>query len=66
MMNNFGQVRQEFLKCNILRNEMSHFVNNLYNYMMVEVIEGTWNNFFGNLDQAIDFNDIIMKHEKFV
>jgi len=43
LMHNFQKLRQELLKCNILRNEMSHFVSNLFNYMMVEVIEGSWN-----------------------
>jgi len=53
-------------KCNLLRNEMNHFVGNLFNYLMVEVIEGAWITFMEEVQQAKDLDEMIGYHEKFV
>lgn len=33
------EIRGDLHKCNLLRNEMHHFINNLHSYLQVEVIE---------------------------
>ncbi len=63
----FKILKPEFLKWNCLRNEMFHFVSTLLRYVMVEVIESEWNNFFHEeLPKAKDFDEIIAIHEKFL
>jgi gamma-tubulin complex component 3 len=38
--NSFSKnIKKEFLKCNLLRNEMYHFITNFFSYIMVEVVE---------------------------
>lgn len=36
------EIRSDLHKCNLLRNEMHHFINNLHSYLQVEVIECEW------------------------
>jgi len=38
----FKEIRSDLHKCNLLRNEMHHFINNLHSYLQVEVIECEW------------------------
>lgn len=38
----FPDIRAEVHKCDMLRNEMIHFVSNVHNYIMVEVLEAQW------------------------
>lgn len=45
---------------------MLHFILNLFEYIMVEVIETAWKNFNETLEKIRDFKDIIEAHEKFV
>ena len=32
-------LENDFMRCNLIRNEMNHFISNLFNYFMLEVIE---------------------------
>lgn len=66
LISNFRKVKHQFLKCNLLRNEMNHFINNLFNYIMVEVIESTWKKFIAELEAAKDFDEIINIHTNYV
>ena len=58
-MNKFKNMKQIYLRFNLLRNEMIHFISNFFNYIMVEAIEAAWNNFNEKFDKAKDFNEII-------
>jgi len=56
-------VRREFHRCHLLRNEMIHFIDNLFNYLMVEVIEATWDQFKEKLGGVKELNELIELHE---
>jgi len=53
-------------KCNLLRNEMIHFIGNLLNYLMYEVIQSSWERFTEGLRDAQNLDQIIKLHEDFV
>lgn len=53
-------------RCHLLRHEMIHFVKNLLEYIMVEVIEGSWKTLIEQLGEAKDLNEIIRQHENFL
>lgn len=36
-------------ECSLIRNSMTHFLNNLYGYLMIS-IESAWNNFKNKID----------------
>lgn len=59
-------IRHVLHKCQMLRLEIQHFINNLYHYLMVEVHETAWNGFMKGLDKAQNFDDIIRAHEVFL
>lgn len=40
----FKDLELNFLRCNSIRNEMHHFISNLLNYLMLEVIEFSYQN----------------------
>jgi len=66
LMDRMQGFRVHIHKCNLLRNEMNHFVGNLFNYLMVEVVEGAWTTFMEEVQQAKDLDEMIGYHEKFV
>jgi gamma-tubulin complex component 3 len=66
VFNNLKDIELDFLRCNLIRNEMNHFISNLLNYIMLEVIESSYNNLTDQLDEAMDLNHLIEIHEKFV
>ncbi|KAL4468693.1 hypothetical protein ABPG74_005196 [Tetrahymena malaccensis] len=53
-------------KFNILRHQMTHFLNNLTCYIMVDAIETTWKQFLDDFDKTKDFAEIIQTHINFV
>lgn len=53
-------------KFNILRHQMTHFINNLISYIMVDGIETSWKQFIDDFDKTKDFSEIIQTHETFV
>ena len=53
-------------KCQMLRLEIMHFVNNLCHYLMVEVQEGAWNNFMNSVYNIEDLDKLIQSHQKFL
>jgi len=53
-------------KCNLLRNEMIHFIGNLLNYLMYEVIQSSWERFTDGLRDAQNLDQVIKLHEEFV
>lgn len=56
-------VKKEFHRCHLLRNEMIHFIDNLFNYLMVEVIESTWDQFKEKFSQLKDMDELIEMHD---
>jgi len=45
---------------------MTHFVNNLTCYVMVDAIETTYKQFLDDLEKIKDFSEIINTHRQFV
>ena len=41
----FIHIKKIYLNCNLLRNEMKHFLSNLFNYILAESIETSWKKF---------------------
>ncbi|KAM1948261.1 hypothetical protein ACFX15_008472 [Malus domestica] len=50
----------------VLWDEMNHFVSNLQYYIMFEVLEVSWSNFFNEMDVAKDLDDLLAAHEKYL
>ena len=48
---------------NLNRNKMAHFVLNLSNYMMFEVLEDSWCTLQGKLDEATNLDGLIEAHD---
>lgn len=38
---------------------MAHFVNNIHNYIMVEVLESAWKIYFDELKQVSNLDELI-------
>lgn len=53
-------------KCQVLWDEMNHFVSNLQYYIMFEVLEVSWSEFSKELDVAKDLDDLLEAHEKYL
>lgn len=45
-----------FHKFNLCHHEMVHFVSNVHNYIMVEVLESAWKIFQDEVKQAVDLD----------
>lgn len=45
---------------------MVHFVSNINNYILVEVLESAWKIYIDNIRQAKDLDELIYYQEKFV
>ncbi|KAJ9543793.1 hypothetical protein OSB04_023500 [Centaurea solstitialis] len=53
-------------KCQVLWNEMSHFLTNLQYYIMFEVLEVSWANFSDEMEAAKDLDDLLAAHDKYL
>ncbi|KAI4990234.1 hypothetical protein ZWY2020_038597 [Hordeum vulgare] len=53
-------------KCQVLFNEMNHFVTNFQYYIMFEVLEISWARFSEEMDSAKDLDDLLMGHDKYL
>lgn len=56
----------KFHKFNLTTHEMVHFVSNINNYILVEVLESAWKIYIDNIRQAKDLDELIYYQEKFV
>lgn len=45
---------------------MSHFVTNVHNYILVEVLESAWTVFLNKLRAVADLDELIILQKKFV
>jgi gamma-tubulin complex component 3 len=56
-------IRAQFVsvlrKCQVLFNEMNHFVTNFQYYIMFEVLEVSWARFSDEMDAAKDLDDLL-------
>lgn len=53
-------------RCQVLWNQMNHFVTNLQYYIMFEVLEVSWSDFLDELEVAKDLDDLLVAHEKYL
>ncbi|KAI4319591.1 hypothetical protein MLD38_033173 [Melastoma candidum] len=53
-------------RCQVLWNEMNHFVTNLQYYIMFELLEVSWSNFSNEMEVAKDLNDLLAAHDKYL
>ncbi|CAD6219030.1 unnamed protein product [Miscanthus lutarioriparius] len=63
-------IRAQFVsvlrKCQVLFNEMNHFVTNFQYYIMFEVLEVSWARFSDEMDSAKDLDDLLLAHDKYL
>lgn len=50
-------------KCQVLWDDMNHFVTNLQYYIMFEVLEVSWSKFLSEMEVAKDLDDLLTAHE---
>ena len=62
----YYELRQVMHAFQLLRHEISHFINNLMSYLILEVVEVSWKEFSGKLENASDFDDMIEIHRVFL
>ncbi|KAJ0981208.1 hypothetical protein J5N97_009463 [Dioscorea zingiberensis] len=53
-------------RCQVLWNEMNHFVTNFQYYIMFEVLEVSWARFSEEMDAAKDMDGLLAAHEKYL
>lgn len=61
-----GPLAAKFHRFNLAHHEMQHFVSNVHNYILVEVLESAWTLFLQDLSQAKDMDEIIKLQKRFV
>ncbi|CAH2073828.1 unnamed protein product [Thlaspi arvense] len=60
------QLLSALRRCQVLWNEMNHFVTNFQYYIMFEVLEVSWSNFAKEMEAAKDLDDLLAAHEKYL
>ncbi|XP_009125660.1 gamma-tubulin complex component 3 [Brassica rapa] len=60
------QLLSALRRCQVLWNEMNHFVTNFQYYIMFEVLEVSWCNFAKEMEAAKDLDDLLAAHEKYL
>ncbi|CAG9335595.1 unnamed protein product [Blepharisma stoltei] len=66
MLQKMKEIAPIIHSCLLRKTEILHFVNNLMNYLMVEVVEGSWAEFMKSLDSVQDLDQIIEVHNAFL
>ena len=54
------QMRVRFHQYNLVHHEMSHFVRNVFSYILVEVLESAWKEFLDGMRLAGDLDALIL------
>lgn len=60
-------MKNRFHRFYLRHQEMAHFVNNIHNYIMVEVVESSWKTFQDQIEKVTNLDelmDIQVKHSK--
>ena len=52
-------MKNRFHRFYLVHQEMAHFVNNIHNYIMVEVLESAWKIYYDELKVCTNLDDII-------
>jgi len=60
------EVRQTLHKCTCLRNEMHHFAQNIYSYVMCEVLETAWARLQSGWQECEDLDQVIREHHRYL
>ncbi|XP_059463569.1 gamma-tubulin complex component 3 [Corylus avellana] len=60
------QLLSSLRRCQVLWDDMNHFVTNLQYYIMFEVLEVSWSNFSSEMEVAKDLDDLLAAHEKYL
>lgn len=58
-------MKNRFHRFYLAHQEMAHFVNNIHNYIMVEVLESSWKIYYDELKQVKNLDDVIQVQEKY-
>eukprot|EP00940_MAST-03C_sp_MAST-3C-sp2_P001292 g1292.t1 len=53
-------------RCRVLHHEMMHFVSNLHNYIMFEVLQTSWEELAREMPAANDLDSVIRAHETYL
>ena len=53
-------------RCQALINEMNHFVTNLQNYLMFEVLDYSRVDFLDEMEESRDLDELIVAHERYL
>ena len=61
-----ANLQSKFHRFNLAHQEMSHFVRNVFNYILVEVLESAWREFLDGMKGAEDLDCIILLQKKFI
>ncbi|KAL7692532.1 putative gamma-tubulin complex component protein [Plasmopara halstedii] len=59
-------IRPVLHKSQLIRSEMIHFITNLLNYMMFEVLETAWHKLVKDLNAAKDLDELIESHAAYI
>lgn len=54
-----GNLQCQYHKFNLAHHEMAHFVQNVHNYILVEVLESSWTEYLSKIRQATDLDQVI-------
>lgn len=60
------QLLSTLRRCQVLWDEMNHFVTNLQYYIMFEVLEVSWSTLSNEMEVAMDLDDLLAAHEKYL
>ncbi|PON44479.1 Gamma-tubulin complex component protein [Parasponia andersonii] len=60
------QLLSTLRRCQVLWDEMNHFVSNLQYYIMFEVLEVSWSTLSNEMEVAKDLDDLLAAHEKYL
>ncbi|KAL6141532.1 hypothetical protein ACLB2K_059820 [Fragaria x ananassa] len=60
------QLLSTLRRCQVLWDEMNHFISNFQYYIMFEVLEVSWCNFLNEMEVAKDLDDLLAAHEKYL
>ena len=58
-------MKNRFHRFYLAHQEMAHFVNNIHNYIMVEVLESAWKIYFDELNTCTNLDDLIRVQIKY-
>ena len=64
--NRFPKLFKIMHRCNLIKNKMTHFVNNLGAYLMFEVMESAWVNLQDGISSAKSLDDVIKFHDDYL